>query len=265
MAKTGFSGYWGATQDSLIDPTTFVAMQDGIQADLENRFLMQSHAGVYSGLDGSISTTSIAVASGEGYGDGKRYLGGESITFVGAAAGIYYVYWDSSAGALAKSLTAPDTTHDILICSVVTNGSANLSALVDLRPWGLEPLKIVQDVWQLGTPTAGIIGGFTVPLTSAGIWIDGVAMFLSDNGSSGATIVDVNVANSGSTPATIWAAPNRRPSVDNAVANYTVKYSGVPDTSRKVTAGQNVTIEVDSVATGAQTLCVTIYGRMIAH
>ena len=265
MAKTMFSGYFIATQDGLIDPNQIVAMQDGLQADLENRVLMLSHAGVYSGLEGSISTTSIAVAAGEGYGDGKRYLGGESITFVGAASGTYYVYFDSSAEALAKSLTAPDTTHDILICSVVWNGTDTLSGLVDLRPWGLEPLKIVQAVWQLGTPTAGIIGGFTVPLTSAGLWLDGVAMFLSDNGSAGATIVDVNVANSGSTPATIWAATNRRPSVDNAVANFTVKYSGIPDTSRKVAAGQNITIEVDSVATGAQTLCVTIYGRMIAH
>lgn len=259
MAATDFSNTWNATSQDKIYAATFNSMQAGIQAEFENRTEIAAYAGVISGLAASIDGADIDIASGEGYGLGLKYAGGGSITISGAAA-TYYVYWDASAEALAKSTSAPDTTDDILFCSVAWDGSTTLSGLVDLRPWGIVPVPIISATWSLGTVATGIIGGTAAMVP---VWIDSVEMFLSDNGSSGSTIVDVNVGNSGGAPTTIFAATERRPSCDNAVTNYTRVSSGVPDTSRLVTAGQLITVEVDSAATGAQNLIVTVWGRML--
>ena len=171
------------------------------------------------------------------------------------------MYWDASEEALANSTTIPDTSLDILFCKVTWDGSTTLSALVDLRVWGVNPLPLMSATWSLSTVTTGKKGGFTVP-PNCTFWVDAIAITQSDNGSASSTIVDVYVGTSGSAPTTIFATTANRPSVDNAVTNWTTKYSGVPDT-RLLTAGQNVYVSVTQVGTASQDLIVTVYGRRL--
>ena len=261
MAKTDVTQYV-AVSGNQISAASFNTYQEALQDEFDNRTSIGTVAGVISGLLASISTTNIAVAAGEGYGDGFKYAGAGSIAFSGAdAAGTYYVYWDSSAAALAKSTTVPDTSVDILLCSVYWNGSTTLSALVDLRAWGIVPLPLLNCSWQIGTVTTGKKAQFTCP-PGTSLWIDGVVIAQADNGSASNTIVDVHVGSSGSAPITIFTTQANRASVANDVTNWTVSYSGIPDT-RLVTAGQNVYVEVDQVGTAAQDLSVTIYGRWL--
>jgi hypothetical protein len=261
MAKTEVTQYT-AVSGNQISSSSWNAYQDAVQAEFENRTRIGTVAGVISGLLCSISTTSIAVAAGEGYGDGLKYAGAESLAFSGTdAAGTYYVYWDSSAEALAKSTTVPDTSIDILLCSTYWNGADTHSALVDLRARGIVPLPLRSCAWSIGTVTTGKKDQFTCP-PGTSLWIDGIAIVQADNGSDSSTIVDVHVGSSGSAPVTIFTTQANRPSVANAVTNWTVTYSGIPDT-RLVTAGQNVYVEVDQVGDSAQDLSVTIYGRWL--
>ena len=260
MAKTSFDDLYTAVATTAASASSFNSMQLGIQQEFEDRFGDALFAGVVSGLEPTVSTTSIAVAAGRGYGLGKRYEGGDSITFVAAGAGTYYVYWDASAEALAKGLTAPDHDDDIGLCMVTWNGTTTLSALVDLRVWGCVPLQL----WAVtanGGATVTTGRKFTIPVL-VDCWIDFVQVVQSDNGSGSSTIVDVHVGNSGSAPTTIFTTTANRPSVGNAVADWTVTTSGVPDGTRKLTAGQVLTIEVDQVATNAQDLGVAVYGRL---
>ena len=265
MAKTDFTAKWAvSTGDNADADTVFNDVGDGLQSEFENRTTLGTVAGVISGLACTISTTSIAVAAGEGYGDGMKYAGGESLTFSGSdAAGTYYVYWDSSGETLAKSLTVPDTSVDILLCRTTWDGATTheAAALVDLRAWGILPLPLLDCTWQIGTVSVGKKAQFTCPPDTS-LWIDGIAIAQADNGSADSTIVDVHVGASGSAPITIFTTQAHRASVGNAATNWTVTYSGIPDT-RLVTAGQNVYVEVDQVGDSAQDLSVTIYGRWL--
>jgi hypothetical protein len=259
MAKQTFAGYWSAAHDDIIEDTTFVAMEAGLQAEYEERFYAGTPAGVITGLAGSISTTSIAVASGGGYAGGKRYEGGESISFVGAAAGTYFVYWDQSAEAIAKALTEPDTEEDLLICSVAWNGTTTLSALQDLRPWGVIRL-LFAPYFSVTTATAGT--ALWACIAPWDCWIDYVKIALKATGSVGGTVVDVNVGNSGAAQASIFGTQANRASCTQGTTAWTVLTCGVP-TTRLVTAGQVLTIDVDQVATGAVGLLVQVYGRIL--
>jgi hypothetical protein len=115
-------------------------------------------------------------------------------------------------------------------------------------------------VWSLTTVTTGIKGGFTVP-PHTNLWVDGVVMAQSDNGSASSTIIDVHAGTNASAPTTIFTVTAERPSVDNAATNWTTATS-TPAT-RLLTAGQNVYVEVDQAGTGAQDLLVTLYGRYV--
>lgn len=260
MAKTNFDSKWAKSAGETITAAGwFNDPGEGIQDEFEERGAAIQVAGVVSGLAASIDGADIDIAAGDGYGAGKRYKGGESITFSASdTAATYYVYWDSSAEALAKSTTAPDTAQDILFCSAAWNGTDTLSSLVDLRPWGLLALPLIDGVCSLTTVTTGLKYIAPVPVDC---WIDAVQIVQSSNGSSGSTIVDVLVGDSGSSPTTCFADTSRRPTLTASDAAYTVATSGVPDTHRKVTAGQVLTVTVSTVSTDSQDLGVTIYGR----
>jgi len=263
MAATGFTQYSAVTNTDA-SPTSFNNMQDAIQAEFVARTTIGTVAGVISGLLCTISTTAIAVAAGEGYGDGLKYAGGESLTFSGSdAAATYYVYWDSSEEALAKSTTVPDTSLDILLCKTTWDGATTheAAALVDLRAWGIVPLPLLSCSWQIGTVSVGKKAQFVCPPDTS-LWIDGVAIVQADNGSANSTVVDVHVGASASAPITIFTTQANRPSVGNAITNWTITYSGIPDT-RLVEAGDVVYVEVDAVGDSAQDLAVTIYGRWL--
>jgi hypothetical protein len=256
--KSEFDGMTTFASTSKLAAATLNAIETGIQEELEERLYAHTPAGVVSGLEGSISSTSIAVAAGDGYAGGKRYKGAGSIAFAGADAGTYYVYYDQSADALAKNTAAPDTEEDLLICQVVWSGAA-LSDLVDLRSWGVERLLFAPH-FASGTVAAGTTQWACIVPWDA--WIQYVQVALRDTGTGGAgTIVDVNVGNSGGAQTTIFTTQTCRPSCTSGVTGWTVQTSGVPDT-RLVAAGQVVTIDIDSAATGAQDIVVQIYGRL---
>lgn len=263
MAKTDFADKWAASsQDTLVADRHLNDPGDGIQAEFEERLNQHVLAGVMSGLTPSIATTSIAVATGVGYGLGKKYAGGDSITFVGASAGTYYVYWDASAEVLAKALTsagAIDTDDDILLAQVVWDGATTLSALVSLIVWGIAPMRILD--WCCGASTIPTGVSICVPVAFP-CFIDYVSMVQVNNGSASGSIVDVHVGPSGGAPTTIFTTQGRRPSCSNSVTDYTVTVSGVPDGDRTLDAGDIITIEVDQVGVAAQGLGVTIWGRL---
>lgn len=260
MAKTDVEQYT-AVANATISSSSWNTYEDALQAEFENRTHIHAVAGVISGLSTSIDGADIDVAAGEGYGNGYEYAGAQSFTFSAQAAGTWYVYWDSSEEALAASATVPDTSLDILLCSCYWNGSDTLSALVDLRAWGIDPLPLIKTTYVIGTATVGKKAQLIVPPYTS-LWIDGVAIVQEDNGSANSTIVDVHVGSSGSAPVTIYTTQANRASVNNAVTNWTVTYSGIPDT-RLVTAGQIIYIEVDAVGDSAQGLAVTVYGRRL--
>lgn len=261
MLKDNFDDKYSIASDDSVVPSYFNNAGDGIQLEFEERLDEWAQAGIISGLAASIDSADIDIASGRGYASGRRYLGGQSITFSGSdAADDYYVYWDASAEALAKSTSAPTTTTagDLVFCLVTWDGSATLSALVDLRQYGIERV-LISSWFTGGTVTTGIKQVIPIPYDC---WINLVKIVMSDNGSASSTIVDVHAGSSGSTPTTIFTTTTLRPSVGSTTANYTVEASGVPDGTRRLNAGEVLTIEVDQVGTGSQNLGVIVYGTL---
>lgn len=260
MAKKSFDDKWAvSTGDNAVATTHFNLPGAGIQAEFEERMLAPvTWPGVISGLAPSISTTNIAIASGDGYASGIRYAGGETIAFSGSdASGTYYVYFDASAEALAKSTSAPDRTVDLEFCTVAWNGSTTLSSLTDLRPYGVNP-KLLAVWFGPTTTTTGIKWMAPVPWDA---WIDFVQIAQVYNGLLSSVIVDVHAGAGGSAPTTIFTTTANRPSVAGTTAAYTVVTSGVPNT-RTLSVGDVLTIEVDQAGGDATGLGVTIYGRL---
>ena len=263
MAKDNFDDKWALSSTDAVTPTEHNNAGDGIQLEHEERLDEWAQAGIISGLAASIDGADIDIASGRGYASGRRYLGGQSLTFSGAdGADDYYVYWDASGEALAKSASAPSTgtAGDLVFCLVTWDGATTLSALTDLRQYGIERV-LVSSWFCTGTVTTGTKMVVPVPYDC---WINLVKIVMSDNGSASSTIVDVHAGSSGSTPTTIFTTTTLRPSVGSTTANYTVEASGVPDGTRKLNAGEVLRIDVDQAGTGAQDIGVIIYGTL-AH
>lgn len=258
MAKVVFNNYWSSADGEKIYATNFQNMEAGIQADLEERLYAGTPAGVKTGLAGSIVSTSIAIDTGGGYAGGKRYEGGESISFVGASAGTYFIYWDQSAEALTKNTTAPDTEEDLLFCSVAWNGTTTLSGLVDLRPWGITRL-LFAPYFGSGTVTAGTIKW--AGLVPWAAWVDYVKITLGTTGTAGPTVIDINKGASGAAQVSIFTTTAARPSCTSGVTAWTVCASGMPDV-RDLAAGDILTMDIDSAGTGAQNILVQVYGRL---
>lgn len=263
MAKDNYDDKYSIASTDTVVPSIFNNAGDGLQLEFEERLDEWAQAGIISGLAASIDSADIDIASGRGYASGRRYLGAESITFSGSdAADDYYVYWDASVPALAKSTSAPTTgtAGDLIFCLVTWDGATTLSALTDLRQYGIERV-LVSSWFCTDTVTTGIKMAVPIPYDC---WINLVKIVMSDNGSASTTIVDVHAGSSGSTPTTIFTTTNLRPSVGSTTANYTVESSGVPDGTRRLNAGEVLRIDVDQVGTGAQNLGVIVYGTL-AH
>jgi len=261
MAKDNFDSKYSIASDDTVVPSIFNNAGTGIQLEFEERLDEWAQAGIISGLAASIDGADIDIAAGRGYASGRRCLGGASITFSGSdAANTYYVYWDASAQALAKSTSAPSTgtAGDLVFCKVAWDGSTTLSSLVDLRQYGIERV-LVSSWWCTGTVTTGTKMAIPIPYDC---WVNLVKIVMSDNGSASSTIVDVHAGSSGSTPTTIFTTTALRPSVGSTTADYTVTASGVPDGTRKLNAGEVLRIDVDQVGTGAQNLGVIVYGTL---
>jgi len=230
----------------------------GIQAELEERQDAWAVSGVISGGACTIDGTDVAVATIDAYAQGKRYQGADSVAFSGSdAADDYYIYLDPSDDVtpLTKSTTEP-TGDELLLCVVTWNGTDTLSALVDLREWGIE--KAAYHVQVIGAVTADTVG---LIILDRDFWIETVLASLEDCGSAaGPTYIDVH-AGDGAAETTIWTTQTRRITIAHDATNGAVVEGGVPEANRKLTAGQKMLVMVDAVATDPVDLAVTIVGR----
>jgi len=234
---------------------------DGIQAELEDR--MEAHLlnGVISGLTPSVSGTNILIAAGEGYCEGKRYSGVGTVAFAALADDTYYVYVDPTDDVTPyKAKTGAPTSGELTLC-IVTWATPTLSALVDLRQWGLIPHQF--DFFKAGAVTADQIAFFAVPRDKR-FWIDGVCCWAVDNGDgAGPTLIDVLVGASPGVPGTtIFTTTGNRPSMAHSLANGTLTYNtGYPEAGRLVAAGSLIIVEVDAAANNLADLGGCVFGR----
>jgi len=241
----------------------FNAMQTGIQKEMEVRADIECVPGVLSGGACSINSTAIDVATITCYASTGtqllRFYGSGSVNFdSGDAADTYYIYVDASAptAPLVASSVAP-TGGECILCSVAWNGTDTLSALADLREWGIIPVSYQFSV--VGAVSADVVGLLILP---DNFWVDGASASLETCGSAaGPTLIDIHGGTGGS-EARILAADGDRASIaHDATDGAVVAFGSFDATGRKLTAGQKLLIEVDAAATDAADLAVTIYGR----
>jgi len=261
MSYKQFADKLTAATDEFITPAPFNAMEDGLQAEFEDRMQVQTTAGVVSGFAPTIDGTDVAIAAGEAYADGLRFAGNSTVSFDGEdAADTWYIIIDSSAYATApyvKTTTKPDDDGaDLLLAQVDWDGSTTLSNLEDLRRWGVE-VAVIRCFDQATVET----GTLYLLVCERDLFIEGVDPVCSDTGSAGSTIVDVHGGTPPTAPVTIYTAQARRPYVGSDAAAYVVGTGGEPNGTRKFSKGDVLTIEVDAAATGAQNLGVAVRVR----
>ncbi|HUU97228.1 MAG TPA: hypothetical protein VM487_15935 [Phycisphaerae bacterium] len=232
----------------------------GIQAEMEERLdhLVPTVPGVISGGACSVDDPDIDVAAIVAYAGGKRYEGSESLTFtVSDAADDYYVYIDPTDDTtpLTKGTTLP-SGNELPLGLVTWNGTDTLSALVDLRAWGIFPVSFPFGV--VGAVTADTIAHIVLPHD---FWLETVKASLEDCGSgAGPTYIDVH-GGAGGSEATVFTTQSRRITIAHDATNGAVVTSGVPDGTRLFTAGQKLLVIVDAVATDPVDLGGVIIGR----
>lgn len=260
MARTKFANKWSvAANDVLAAATHFNDPGDGLEAEF---VLVRGDIpldGVVSGMACTINSAQIDIASGRAYVGGKRYNGSASVDFTGAAADTYYVYIDSADDTTPynKKTTVP-TSGELTLCTVVCDGADNLSSLDDnIKVTGILPYDIhIQFDGLLSTSDVRVI---PVPHD---LWIDEVQIICKDNGSSSSVIADVHLGADGSSGTTIFSTQANRPSLDNAVANYTKASSGKPDGDRKPDSGEHLEVWVDDIGGDGRDMGVTIKARL---
>ena len=227
----------------------------GIQAEFEDRMEACLLNGVVSGMAPSISTTNILIATGEAYVEGKRYSGVGTVAFAGAGAGTYYVYIDPTDDTTPykKVITTDPGAGFLVLCTVAWNGTDTLSALVDLRAFGLVPWECV--LFKTGAVAADVLA--VVPV-ARDVFIEGARIVCGNTGgTSGSTIVDVH---NGAT--SVFTTQARRPTLAYTEADWTTAVSGTPDGDRTVAAGSYIVVEIDEVpGTASDDLGVIVFGR----
>jgi len=259
MAYTRYDGYDLPTAGEDVSPTWAQTLLDGLVAEYEERMEAASLNGIESGCEPTISTTNISIAAGVMWVEGRRFEPAPStVAFsAGDGANTYYVYVDPTATTSPyKKSTADPGAGYLVLCTVAWNGSTTLSALVDLRAWGIEAWEHHSHV--IGAVTADTIDMVVLPYN---VWIEGVKGSLEECGSAaGPTYVDVH-GGAGGSEATIFTTQSRRLTIADTDTNGAVYSSGVPDGTRKFTAGQKLLVQVDGISTGPTDLAVCIYGR----
>jgi len=230
----------------------------GIQAEMEERLDWWAVPGVISGGEPSIDGTDVDVASIVAMGGGKRYEGSDSMSFSGSdASDTFYGYLDPTDDTtpLTKGTSAA-SGDQVPIFQVDWNGSDTLSNLVDLREWGI--LETYFAFGVVGAVSADEIAHIVLPFN---FWVDVVKASLETCGTEGGpSYIDVHGGDGGS-EATIFSTQGRRVSIAHDDTDGAVATSGVPDGTRKFTAGQKLIVEVDAAATGAADLGGVIIGR----
>jgi len=239
------------------------ALQDGIQAEMEGRMEAWALPGVISGGACSINGTDVDVASIDAYAKSttklKRYSGSDSVAFTGDDANdTFYIYLDPTDDTtpLTKSASAPTAGTDCCLCQVAWDGTDTLSALVDLREWGIWPASFRFQV--VGAISADVIGLIVLPWN---FWIETAKAALETCGTgAGPNYIDIH-AGAGGSESTIWTTQARRITIAHDATDGAVVEGGVPEANRLLTAGQKMLVEIDAAATAAADLSGIIIGR----
>lgn len=241
----------------------FNSLQDGIQAEFEERMGEWALPGVMSGgataIDGTDVTVAAIVAYAVGTGKLKRYEGADVVSFTGGdASDTYYIYLDPTDDVtpLTKGTSAPTAGTDCCLCCVDWNGTDTLSNLVDLREWGIWPASFGFQV--IGAVSADMIGPIILPWN---FWIETAKAALENCGTgAGPSYIDIH-AGAGGSESTIWTTQARRITIAHDDTDGAVVEGGVPEANRKLTAGQKMLVEVDAASTAAADLSGIIIGR----
>lgn len=260
MAYKEIAGKFTPSSSLQVSSSQIDTFYDGLQAEVEERLEVASLNGVESGCACSIVSTTISIAAGVMWVEGRRFEPAPSTVAFSAAdaADTYYIYVDptDTSSPYKKGTSDPGAGYCVL-CQVDWNGSDTLSNLVDLRPWGIE-------AWEYHVPSVlGAVSADTIAMIALpyNVWIDEVSGSLEVCGTGGGpTYVDVH-GGAGGSEVTIFTTQSRRLTIAHDDTDGAVYTSGVPDGITKFSAGQKLLVIVDAASTGAEDLAVTLKGR----
>lgn len=259
MAYTEIAGMFTPSSSIKVGSAANDAFFKGVQAEVEERLEIASLNGIEQGCEPTISSTNISIATGVMWVEGRRFEPAPStVPFTaGDAADTYWVYGDptDTVSPYKKATSDPGAGY-LVLCTVDWNGADTLTNLVDLRPWGIEAWEYHVNV--VGAVSADTIAFLPLPYN---VWIDSLSASLENCGTAdGPTYIDLHGGNGGS-EATIFTTQARRVTIAHDDTDGAIAISGVPDGTRKFTAGQKLLVIVGAASTGAEDLGVTIKGR----
>lgn len=265
MSNTsGYQDYddqWQPSAGDSIAAATFCSMEDGIQAEFVGRTAVCPFNGVISGLEPTEDDTNdeVDIGSGEGYVEGYQIIGTASASLVGESADTYYIYVDpteANEASAYKAKTTVPTQAELLLASVVWDGTDTLTSFTDLRQWGVMP----GEVELSDTSTSDLTTGtkfrkhFKYP-----VCIRNTSLIIDTCGTAGTTIVDIHTGTAGST-ATIWSSADNRFQVGHADSDGAVVAGAIADQNYKLSADDVLEIIVDTVASSAAGIhCSVVY------
>lgn len=281
MASWQDPDYKSTFADQVLTAAHLNNIQNGLRDEVnELRAAVMPIPGVISGLAGTIDGTSVDFGAGVAYAGGYKTLGTNAtaptspatapavvdltIAFsVSDGAATYYLYLDGAetveTSAIKKTVTLNTALGDdcLLLYSVAWDGSTTLSALTDLRAWGVVPGHFVVNVDAALTTAVDI----RIPVTQ-NICLRRPMCIVSTCGASGGpTYVDIQTGTAGST-ATIWSSAASRLTIAHDATDGAVVLGGIPDQNYKIAATyaapKAIDIDVDAIATGATGLHVVI-------
>jgi hypothetical protein len=277
----GWQAYLGNTPLSAQDEMSSAWMNSvlsGLQDEVNQRIRAYSTIpGVITGLDCSINSKNIDVASGIGIVNGLLTRGTQgspiapavspyaiTVAFSGTdGAATYYIYYDgdvtSETSALKKSSGVNTAFRDstLPLGEVYWDGGTNLSALTDLRQFGTVPGFLCYH--NAGAIATGVVARFPVwqnlclrrPIIMVNVCGDG----------AGPTRIDFSTGVAGST-ASIYSNQGHRPSIAHTDPDPTVTVAYPGDQNCNVTATPTspkiIEIEVDAVNNNSTGLSVVI-------
>jgi hypothetical protein len=247
-------------------------LQTGLQAEFEERMEAHTLNGVESGCAISISTTTIVIASGVAWCEGKRYEPANSTISFSASdsAVLHYLYIDPTNDTTPyQKATADPGAGYLLLGEVTWNGSDTLSGLVDYKRMGL-----VYHEFQLNIPGSlsdgddafGVYGGSD----GRSFWLEGVKGIMENCGTgNGPTYHSVyKVSGSDGSEAAVWNAAGQRLFFAHDDTDKATKSGAEPVQNRTFAAGDSVRARVDNaangaVAAGAADAWLVAYGRLV--
>lgn len=264
MSHDEFAGKFTAVTATVISSSAFNAAIEGLQDEIEETREMSLGNGVLSGMAGSIDDPDIDIAAGDAICEGKRFSGGESVTFTGSDPAVtHWIYIDpTDEDDPYKKATSDPGDGYLLICKADWDGATTLSALVDLRVFG-----IVAEGFNFNfneTIAGAEERKFVIPDRSDGrsFFIEGVTGGAQTCGSgAGPTYVDV-LTGAGGSETTIWGTSSDRLTIAHDDTDGEVLENiGAPDQNRTVDGGEAILVQIaGSPATGVADIFGTVHG-----